>query len=134
MRKVLSTGGVVIKGNKVLMLKKKNGSWVLPKGRVEQKETLEDAAVREVWEETGINAHILKKLGTIRYTYRDYFQNGEMVNKSVVWYLMEEVSGELKPLEKEGFIDCRYMDENRVDEVSRFKDEREMIHKALRGN
>ena len=50
MREEISAGGVVLFGNAVLLLRKFNGDWVLPKGKVEEEETKQDAAVREVSE------------------------------------------------------------------------------------
>ena len=57
----ISAGGVVINKGKVALLKKFRGDWVLPKGRIEAGETQEEAALREVKEEVGINAEIIKK-------------------------------------------------------------------------
>ena len=60
MREEISAGGVVLFGNAILLLRKFNGDWVLPKGRVEEGEQRKDAALREVLEETGVKAEILK--------------------------------------------------------------------------
>ena len=56
MREEVSAGGVVLVGNAILLLKKYNGDWVLPKGKVEPGETHEETALREVKEETGVKA------------------------------------------------------------------------------
>ena len=55
----VSAGGVVVFGNTILLLKKFNGDWVLPKGRVKQNENIEATALREVYEESGIRAEII---------------------------------------------------------------------------
>lgn len=68
--------------------------WVLPKGIVEAGEKPEEAAVREVEEETGVMAKILKKITPdVRYKYT---KNGTLINKSVEFFLMEHVSGDIK--------------------------------------
>ena len=46
--RVLSSGGVIINNNLILLLKKYNGDYVLPKGRIERGESIQEAALREV--------------------------------------------------------------------------------------
>jgi 8-oxo-dGTP pyrophosphatase MutT (NUDIX family) len=68
--------------------------WGLPKGAVTEGETSEAAALREVLEETGIHARIVKPLDTIEY----YFRAGDtLIQKRVDFYLMDYVAGELEP-------------------------------------
>ena len=66
--------------------------WSLPKGHVEQGETHEQAAVREVEEETGISGRITARLGSVEYTF---VAQGRRIHKRVHHYLMEAVAGEL---------------------------------------
>ena len=73
MREEISAGGVVLFGNAILLLRKFNGDWVLPKGKVEEGENNEEAALREVAEETGVKAETLKYLGEIHYMKIDLF-------------------------------------------------------------
>lgn len=68
--------------------------WGLPKGAVSEGETSEAAALREVREETGLEAEIVKKLDTIEY----FFRAGEtLIHKRVDFYLMLHTGGELQP-------------------------------------
>lgn len=66
--------------------------WSLPKGHVEQGETTEQAAVREVAEETGICGRITARLGSVEYTFT---AQGRRIHKRVHHFLMVAVAGEL---------------------------------------
>lgn len=66
--------------------------WCLPKGHLERGETPEQAAVREIAEETGITGRVLDSLGTIDYWFS---AEGRRVHKLVHHYLLEAVSGRL---------------------------------------
>ncbi|MGE5585364.1 MAG: NUDIX domain-containing protein [Bacillota bacterium] len=99
----VSAGVVVFRGDEVLVIKNRFGEWVLPKGKVEPGETPEEAAVREVEEETKVRADILKPVGTSTYTYLSE-HTGEPVDKVVHWFL-GRVAAELeqeKPGESAG--------------------------------
>ena len=66
--------------------------WCIPKGHLEQNETNEQAAIREVFEETGLEAKIITELGEVNY---QFIQGGAKINKTVHVYLMEQTGGEL---------------------------------------
>ena len=66
--------------------------WSLPKGHIEDGETAEQAAVREVAEETGICGVVLGELGTIDFWF---IADGRRVHKTVQHFLLRAVSGEL---------------------------------------
>jgi 8-oxo-dGTP pyrophosphatase MutT (NUDIX family) len=68
--------------------------WSLPKGHVEPNEAAEEAATREVSEETGISASIIEKLADIRYWF---YRNKIKHHKVVHFYLMRYKSGEPTP-------------------------------------
>lgn len=66
--------------------------WSLPKGHVEEGESVEDAAVREVEEETGILGRVIGRLGTIDFWF---VAENRRVHKTVHHYLLEATGGEL---------------------------------------
>jgi ADP-ribose pyrophosphatase YjhB (NUDIX family) len=72
--------------------------WSLPKGHIEQGETAEQAAVREVAEETGIRGVILAELGTIDFWF---VAEGRRIHKTVQHYLMRATGGELSDADVE---------------------------------
>ena len=72
----------------------------LPKGKIEAGESAEEAAVREVAEETGLHSRIVNPLGSVQYSYDD--DDGRVL-KEVHFYLLEWVDGD--PLEPDGELD-----------------------------
>ncbi len=127
----VSAGGVVIFGNAILLLRKYNGDWVLPKGKVKEKELNHKAAIREVHEESGSRAEIMAYLGTINYSYKIFYQK-EVINKTVYWYLMKAKNMECVPLKKEGFIEARFVHMDRAVALAKYDDERNIITRAIR--
>ena len=71
----------------------------LPKGKLEPGESSEEAALREVSEETGVVGHLAGLLGDVDYVYRE--RRGDPVAKRVRFYLIEYQSGEPRPLDGE---------------------------------
>lgn len=132
MREEISAGGVVLFGNAILLLRKFNGDWVLPKGKVEEGENNEEAALREVAEETGVKAEILKYLGEIHYTFKENWDENKAVHKTVFWYLMQAKNMDTTPQKEEGFVDAKFIHIDRVVDLARYDDEKEIIKVALK--
>ncbi len=131
MKKVESAGGVVFYKNSVLLLKKRNGYWVLPKGHVELGETENEAALREVEEEAGVVAEILEYIDYIEYEFVDFRNNNQEIHKKVFWYLMKSESNQCKPQLEEGFIEASYVPMLDAPKFARHDDERKIINKAI---
>lgn len=103
----------------------------LPKGKVEEGENRQEAALREVLEETGVKADILKYLGEIHYTFKENWDENRAVHKTVFWYLMQARNMNTVPQKEEGFIDAKFIHLDRVVDLARYDDEKEIIKVAL---
>jgi len=131
MREEISAGGVVLFGNAILLLRKYNGDWVLPKGKVEKNEEKDEAALREVLEESGVKGEIIKYLGEIHYTFKENWDENKTVHKTVFWYLMKAKTMNTIPQREEGFVDAKFIHINRVVDLAKYDDEKEIIKVAL---
>src|SRR5690348_3481042 len=93
-----SAGGVVVHGDDVIVVvpirrdARGNRVLALPKGHPDGAETMEQAATREVAEETGVTAELIEKLGDVQYSYE---RCGRRILKTVAFYLFEYRSGDL---------------------------------------
>ncbi len=98
----------------------------LPKGHLDGDETPLQAAVREVREETGVEAEPVGELGEIRYQYE---RKGTLVDKRVVFYLLRYVAGELG--HDHEIEEVRWMPLAEAIEAVSYEGEREMLIRAL---
>lgn len=122
----ICAGGVVIKDGKVVSLRRKNGVWLMPKGHVDPGESLEEAALREVREETGLVARIGAPLGETAYSFTEA---GVLHRKKVYWFYMEAIGGQLEP-EVEMFTAVRLLAADELDTLT-FPADRQLAAKAF---
>ena len=131
MIEAISCGGVVIFRGKILLLYKnymnKSDGWVLPKGTVEDGEEYTETALREVLEESGVEATIMKYIGSssYRFTIPD-----DVVEKEVHWYLMMADSYYSKPQREEYFVDSGYYKYHEAYHLLKFSNEKQILEKA----
>jgi 8-oxo-dGTP pyrophosphatase MutT (NUDIX family) len=100
--------------------------WSLPKGHIEDGETVEQTAVREVKEETGISAHILQPLGSIDYWF---VAERRRVHKTVHHFLLEAVGGELSDDDVE-VTEVAWVPVAELEPKLAYADERKLVRKA----
>ena len=116
---------------KILLLyksyKNRYDGWVLPKGTVEQGETHEQTALREVKEETDADASIIKYVGKSEYSFYSFH---EQIIKSVHWYLMESENYHSKPQKEEFFVDSGYYKFHEAYHLLKFPNEKEILKQA----
>ena len=107
-RVVQAAGGVVKNSQEKLLFIQRNGTWDLPKGKLESGESIEECAYREVLEETGVQD--LQMGDFYRMTYHVFRRSGEYRLKEVFWYHMHsDFEGPFVPQEKEGIKKVRWM-------------------------
>lgn len=135
-RRQVSAGGVVVRrgptGPEVLLASRRTRRgglvWGLPKGLVEQDETPEVTAVREVQEETGYRGTVRRPLGEISYWF---VWQGTRIHKTVHFFLMDATGGPPGPRDRE----MEEVDWFPVDEATRvagFHSEKDILERAAR--
>jgi 8-oxo-dGTP pyrophosphatase MutT (NUDIX family) len=132
----VSAGGLVIDGTgtKGLLIGRrdlKDASrerllWSLPKGHIEAGETPEQAAIREVAEETGIQSEIARELGIIDFWF---MAGGKRIHKTVHHYLFREVGGTLSPQVTE-VDDVGWFPLDEIISLLAYPDEKKLIAKS----
>ena len=127
-----SAGGLVVDGDRqqaVLIGRlDRHGKllWSLPKGHIEDGETTEQTAVREVKEETGISARVLASLGTIDYWF---VAERRRVHKTVHHFLLEAFGGELSDEDVE-VTEVAWVPIAELETRLAYTDERALVRKA----
>lgn len=131
MNDAISCGGVVFFEDKILILYKNLNNrykgWVLPKGTIEAGETFEETALREVKEETGVTAKLIKFIDS---SYYSFFVKEGIVNKEVKWYLMSADTPYSKPQREEYFIESGYFSYEETLKLLKFDNEKNIVKKA----
>ncbi len=132
--RVTSAGGVVLRrgGDALEVLlcgRSADNLWVLPKGTPEADETLEQAAVREVREETGVEVELRSTLGDIRYWFSRP-QEGVRYLKTVRHFLLRPVGGD-PSLHDHEFDDVRWFPVQQALKLLTYENEARILRRAL---
>lgn len=132
----ISAGGLVIdsSGTKGLLIGRidlKDQSrekllWSLPKGHIEAGESPEQAAIREVREETGIESEIQKSLGVIDFWF---MAGGKRIHKTVHHFVFKEKGGRISPQVSE-VDDVRWFPLNEIVDLLAYPDEKKLIARS----
>ncbi len=134
-KRAQSAGGVVFRrdGDRplVLLLQHGSGKWMLPKGTIEEGETPEAVALREVREETGISrVRVVADLGEERYHFYWRSENTHY-DKTVHYFLLAFLGGEEpRPQAEEGFVACEWVPLDEAIERIKYKETREVVRRA----
>ena len=108
-----ASGGVVFNFKNEILLIFRNGVWDLPKGKIEPYESYEDAALREVAEETGVKNLCIKNF--LVTTYHTYSQNSINYLKITNWFRMYTKSNmKLVPQLQEGITKAKWVNYNDI--------------------
>jgi len=131
----VSAGGVIYRkhgGAVEIALIHVRHRWSLPKGHVEEGESMNETAMREVREETGLEGRIRKKLGDIRYSYRDKAPDGEPIRiyKRVHFYLLRYLKGDVRDHDHE-VDEARWFPIEEAIRNLKFATERRIVQRAL---
>lgn len=100
--------------------------WSMPKGHVERGESLEQTAVREVAEETGITGRVIGAIGSFRYTFNS---DGRRITKRVHHFLLRAESGELSDEDVE-VTEVAWVPLDRITGVLAYPAERRIARRA----
>ncbi len=132
-KREFSAGGVVVRGDQVAVIvpvkRDAAGNRVLglPKGHADGDETPEEAATREVREETGIDAELIEELGEVRYHYQ---RGTRQVAKLVRFFLFRYRSGDVSDHDHE-IEEVRWMPLREAGRTLTYEGERDMMARAL---
>jgi len=128
-----SAGGVVIKKEKneprILLIKDSYGHWIWPKGHIEKGESAEEAALREVSEETGLmNIEIVEKIGKQQY----YFTlEGQKIFKTVTIFLLKGAPDEALKPQVEEIEDAKWFSAEKALQTIEYEGSRAHLQKAI---
>ena len=130
-KKIIASGGVIYRevNEKEIIIchRSKTNLFALPKGKSENDESLENTALREVLEETGLECKIVKPIGTIEYLVP---QREKYFPKEVTFYLMEVIGGDLENHDQE-FDEVKWIKIEKAKTILTFQSESDIINKIL---
>jgi 8-oxo-dGTP pyrophosphatase MutT (NUDIX family) len=115
----------------ILMIQDRMGRWTIPKGHVEEGESLEQTALREVGEETGLHDMAIRdKLDKIHFFYR---KEGKLIFMTTHVFLMEALGDTeaVVPEESEGIVDAKWFTQAEALELIEYKDTERLFRLGL---
>jgi 8-oxo-dGTP pyrophosphatase MutT (NUDIX family) len=123
-----SAGGLVVRGEEVLLIALQGGKrWQLPKGHIEDGETPEETAVREVAEETGVAGRPIGRLPSIAFWF---VERGRRVHNTVDYFLLEYEGGTSADYDREEVSEARWFPWEEGIARLTFENEREVARAA----
>ncbi|HPB01929.1 MAG TPA: NUDIX domain-containing protein [Bacteroidales bacterium] len=126
MRIITAAGGTVVNENNEVLFIFRRGRWDLPKGKIDNDETEEQAAIREVTEETGLQKISLGK--RLPSTYHVYTIGKEWILKETHWFIMKaSIDEKLLPQADEGITEIKWVAKNGLPKMSK------LVYRSLCG-
>jgi 8-oxo-dGTP pyrophosphatase MutT (NUDIX family) len=115
---IIAGGGLVWNEKDEILMIFRRGKWDLPKGKLDEGEKLEDCAIREVEEETGLKN--TKLISPLIVTHHTYHEGSKFILKESHWYIMK-VSGEQKliPQTEEDIFDIKWVGQNDLEKYKK---------------
>jgi bis(5'-nucleosidyl)-tetraphosphatase len=126
MNKEVSCGTIIIKDNKVLLIKSLKDEYGFPKGHMENEETEIETAIRETKEETNINVKIINNK---RYVINYIVKNN--IHKDVIYYLAKPIEPINLIAQKEEIKEIKWVNIDDVINMLPFKNLKEMYIKVI---
>ena len=130
-----TAGGVVYRhvgdDTQILMIQDRLGRWTIPKGHVEEGESLEQTALREVAEETGLTEFRLgEKLDKLHFFYR---KEGKLIFMTTHVFLMEAIgdTDAVIPEDSEGIVDAKWFGADEALGLIEYKDTEKLFRLGL---
>lgn len=115
---VIAGGGKVFNSKGHILFIFRNGKWDLPKGKAEANETIDQTALREVEEETGIRDLSINK--PLEITYHIFKRNNKILLKKTYWFEMySSYEGDFKPQFKEGITKVKWIDPKKLKKIKK---------------
>ena len=107
---IQAAGGLVLNPARAMLFMLRRGKWDLPKGKLDEGESLDQCAVREVKEETGLQqVHLVEPL---LVTYHTYDESGKHILKETHWYLMHCPTDQpVTPQQAEQITEIKWVEE-----------------------
>ena len=133
---IQAAGGILFRmkgGASEILLIRRNGVWDLPKGKLEEGESMEECAVREVEEEVG--ARSLEIVSHLCDTYHEYHEGSAHYGKTTYWYLMRPQSEDsllhTEPQQVEGITELKWVEARQALERVHFDNLKKVVRAFL---
>lgn len=126
-------GGVVFYNDKVFLILNEKKEWVMPKGLIKDGENPQDAALRRVFEETGIKGSIVEQAGRTYYEFYSITRKMPVCNR-IAWYIMHTDNDQFQMTEPERYINSGFFSIPEALEMITYSQDKSLVmqsHKRL---
>lgn len=131
---IIAAGGLVTNEKGKLLMIFRRGKWDLPKGKLDEGESIEECAIREVKEETGlIQLTLIKSLGITYHEYFDKYSQRDVIKESHWFEMKADSSQKLVPQTEEDIEQILWAGKKKIEKclANSYKNIVEIVHKYL---